>query len=59
MDSMSSIILDVNDICNVSKILKFILFADDTNIFCSGTDLKKLCKTVIQELKKLHMVQCK
>ena len=26
----------VNDICNISKVLKFVLFADDTNIFCSG-----------------------
>ena len=25
-------ILYINDICNVSKLLKFILFADDTNI---------------------------
>ena len=23
----------INDICNVSKVLDFILFADDTNIF--------------------------
>ena len=28
-------ILYINDICNVSPVLKFILFADDTNIFCS------------------------
>ena len=26
-------ILYINDICNVSPVLKFILFADDTNIF--------------------------
>ena len=25
----------INDICNVSKVLDFILFADDTNIFFS------------------------
>ena len=31
-------ILYVNDICNISKILKFVLFADDTNIFCSAHD---------------------
>ena len=29
-------VLYVNDICNVSKLAKFILFADDTNIFCAG-----------------------
>ena len=31
-------ILYINDICNVSPVFKFILFADDTNIFCSGSD---------------------
>ena len=29
-------ILYVNDICNVSNLVKFILFADDTNVFCAG-----------------------
>ena len=29
-------VLYVNDICNVSKLVKFILFADDMNIFCAG-----------------------
>ena len=43
-------ILYINDICNVSKILKFILFADDTNIFYSGTNLLVLNN----ELKKLR-----
>ena len=35
-------------------LLKFILFADDTNIFCSGKDIGKLCETVNIELKKLQ-----
>ena len=35
-------ILYINDICNVSPVLKFILFADDTNIFCSGSDIVQL-----------------
>ena len=26
-------LLFINDICNVSKLLKFVLFADDTNIY--------------------------
>ena len=26
-------LLYINDICNVSKLLKFVLFADDTNIY--------------------------
>ena len=29
-------ILYINDICNASTILKFILFADDINVFYSG-----------------------
>ena len=35
-------VLYINDICNVSKLAKFILFADDTNIFCAGNNLKEL-----------------
>ena len=31
-------VLYVNDICNISKVLIFVLFADDTNIFYSGHD---------------------
>ena len=38
---------------NVSKILKFILFADDTNIFCSGNDAQQISKLVTKELSKL------
>ena len=47
-------ILYINDMCNVSNILKFILFADDTNIFCSGNNLKKLSELISQELNKLR-----
>ena len=48
-------ILYINEICNVSKILHFILFADDTNIFKSGDDLASLCKQVSTEMDKLHI----
>ena len=34
------VILYINDICNVSKILKFVLFADDTNILYSDAIVK-------------------
>ena len=47
-------ILYINDICNVSPVLKFILFADDTNIFCSGSDIVKLSIIVSNELDKLN-----
>ena len=32
----SMFLLYINDLCNVSKALDFMLFADNTNIFCSG-----------------------
>ena len=48
-------ILYINDICNVSNLLKFILFADDTNIFRSGSDLNVLCREISKELDKLNV----
>ena len=35
-------VLYINDICNISKLAQFILFADETNIFCTGNNLKEL-----------------
>ena len=46
-------ILYINDMCNVSTLLKPILLADDTNLFCSGKDIKELCSVVSIELDKL------
>ena len=46
-------ILYINDIVNVSSILNMILFADDTNAFCSGSNLNELAKNVSGELDKL------
>ena len=48
-------ILYINDICNVSPVFKFILFADDTNIFCSGSDIVQLSIIVSNELDKLNV----
>ena len=48
-------ILYVNDMCNVSKSLKSILFADDTNLFYAGNDLDEVCKIVSRELNILHI----
>ena len=39
-------ILYINDICNASTSLKFILFADDTNVFYSGVDIQTICEVV-------------
>ena len=47
-------ILYVNDICNVSDILQFVIFADDTNIYYSHPDLSTLYKSVTSELSKLY-----
>ena len=47
-------ILYINCICNVSPVLKFILFDDDTNIFCSGCGIVKLSIIVSNELDKLN-----
>ena len=48
-------ILYVNDICNISKILNFVLFADDTNIFCSGHDAMQLSRYISNELDMLSV----
>ena len=44
----------INDLCNVFSILKFVLFADDTNIFYSADSPELLSNTISQELSKLH-----
>ena len=46
-------ILYINDICNVSKLLSLILFADDTNLFRSSHDINKLSCEISQKLTKL------
>ena len=43
----------INDLCNVSKVLELILFADDTNIFYLHTDASCLMEVVNLELKKI------
>ena len=46
-------ILYINDICNISEIMKFVLFADDTNILCKHENYVSLCELVNVELSKL------
>ena len=48
-------ILYINDICNVSKNFKFILFADDTNMFYSNSDTVDLVRLTNIELEKLRV----
>ena len=47
-------LLYINDLPNISNILQFYLFADDTNIYYEADNLKKLESTINKELKKLH-----
>ena len=47
-------LLYINDLPNVSKVLKFYLFADDTNIFYEADSLIKLQQVINKELKELR-----
>ena len=47
-------ILYINDMCNVSMLMKSIVFADDTNFFYSGDNLSQACEIVSTELGKIH-----
>ena len=47
-------ILHINDICNISKIPKFTLFKDDTNIFYSNIDIDISHKQINNEPNRLH-----
>ena len=44
----------INDLPNISKKLKFFLFADDTNIYYESSNLKELEITINKELKWLN-----
>ena len=48
-------ILYINDMCNVSKLVKFFLFADDSNIFCSANDIQLLENIVCNEIYKMQL----
>ena len=48
-----SIPLYINDICNVSNMLDFILYADDKNVFHKHENNDMMCKIVSVELDKL------
>ena len=46
-------IIYINDLYQVSDILKPIMFADDTNLFCSNNDIKSLFLNTNSELKNI------
>ena len=47
-------LLYINDLPNISNILQFYLFADDTNIYYEAENLDILESVINKELKKLH-----
>ena len=48
-------LLYINDLPNISKVLNFYLFADDTNIYYESSSLQELEKTINKELNKLYL----
>ena len=42
-------LLFINDLCNASNLLKFVLFADDKNIFCSNENVEVLQDTLAEQ----------
>ena len=45
--------LHINDLPQASKLLDPIIFADNTNLFCSGKDIHLLCNTAKNELSNI------
>ena len=47
-------IMYINDICKVSQVFKYILFADDTNLLCCDRDLNQLVRVINGGLEQLQ-----
>ena len=47
--------LYINDLCSVSNKLKCVLFADDTNMFCTGEDIQQLMMMLRTEMYKYKL----
>ena len=47
-------IMYINDICKVSQVFKYILFADDTNLLCCDKVLNKLVRMINGGLEQLQ-----
>ena len=43
----------INDLCSLCKHTTPLLFADDTNLFCNGTDLQQMEKCINDELAQI------
>ena len=47
-------LLYVNDLKNGSSVLDHVMFADDTNLFCTHSNMKKLFSTMNEELASIN-----
>ena len=47
-------LLYINDLANVSNMVKLVLFADDTNLYMSGGNIEQLMMSLNRELVKLE-----
>jgi len=45
--------LFINDLCEVSKVLQFLMFADDTYIFYSRNNLPEIAEYISSEMVKI------
>ena len=51
-------LLFVNDIYLVTKASLPVLFADDTNIFITGTNSKEMCDKINEDLENIRELLC-
>ena len=49
-------IVFINDLHNVSSVLNYISFADDSNLLIGGTNFKQILKIMNDELEKNYKV---
>ena len=47
-------LLYINDLTDVSNFFMPILLADDTNLFCTGADLKDMIRQINEEMAKIY-----
>ena len=48
------LLLYINDICNVSSDIKYILYANNTSILCSNNNIEKLCNAINKHVEELQ-----
>ncbi len=48
-------IIYINDLCKVANNMKYVVFADDTNIFGTDDNLHRLLENISTEMTKLKL----